>query len=1241
MPINIVGIKKKLQDVLSNVQSNLSQPRQVTRTQPLITPQQVQNTFSPQNIQRGFSNLSGNIQNITNPQTRGTFFKSFQPTPPPQIQPFVSNFNQNLNHLTNPNTRKPFLESLRPAQGILSSGFGDRLKREVSQPMTSEELGLLNRNKQVSYPNLAEVSSGKREGKNPRLAILQQRFNESKPLGFELGKIGELMGNTPEYRKRMEELMSKREKNIPLTDKDKAFMREQYVNQAMSFVTAGSSQSTKLADKFIKTNKGKLFQKLVGAGKVDEAMALVEKMRNKPLQKALQEHIGNYVLKSESPVQQVQDFYNQAKGGKIPINASLSQTKQGLQKPIQESLGGSVGGGGGISSPKGNIKIANPQDPYFNVQRLNVGGKTQQAVKQAVEEVKPQIEAVVGRKLGNKEVVDFANQSARVLDKTVGREQTKQWTSAMLKARQQLAKQAQEDTLSPEFLDTLIQVKSQGSDIARKLQSLSIGADPKTVTAKQAILEAILKVTDDSGKILEAAKGVNFNDQNQATAFYRQFVKPSAEDWITLVRYNSMLSSPNTHIINASSNFQGTGIVAPIEKTILGGIDWLRATATGGERKYFAGEGVEYAKGYYSNLKNAADNFTRVMRGESLSGNPDLRYIPLTAKGGVTGATEKTLNYPMRLLEGMDQFFTTLTSGGVEKSLAYRQGKGVNVGNIPIKAGQEAAERLFRGELNTAKQGTLLNAVDNVTNLVFRARSNENPIVRTIATFTFPFVKTPMNIAKQMIEYSPAGVLTLPGSSVKQEQLVKAIMGSSVALGASMLLSSDRLTWGTPTSEKQRDAFYAAGMQPYALKVGDKWVSYAKLHPVIGFNLALVAAVYDAQKKKRLDDGQVETVLSGVSKWWGFFADQSYIKNMGDLVASARGDLTGPARLVSNYPTQLIPFRALLSWVERLVDPYQRRIDPDGSILEKQLQAIGSQLPGIAGNVPTRNNIYGEPLKMQNPLINAFSPARVTTENSDEKGYYDAIVNSSAENRLKEDLKKDLLKGKGIEETGKTRDNYIRYLDENGEAQLLDVTKFTGEPPSDPIQKAKWESEKASMGNRIYFSEATPEQKKKAISAMGMSYNETEFRAIKSLNDEQQAPIMHQLLEERQWSPAKMDAFIDREVLTSNVVEKMADQGLITREEGKTLKDYIKDRQVKTGKADAGKGKKLKVASPPKLNAPKVSVRKTSLKAPKIGKLSVKGGTVKSVKLKAPELKKAQIKKNDEYKVRPIKVKLS
>ena len=47
--------------------------------------------------------------------------------------------------------------------------------------------------------------------------------------------------------------------------------------------------------------------------------------------------------------------------------------------------------------------------------------------------------------------------------------------------------------------------------------------------------------------------------------------------------------------------------------------------------------------------------------------------------------------------------------------------------------------------------------------------------------------------------------------------------------GGGWLALNDKTTWGVPTNPKDREAFYAAGMQPYSIKVGDKWLSYSRL----------------------------------------------------------------------------------------------------------------------------------------------------------------------------------------------------------------------------------------------------------------------------------------------------------------------------------------------------------------------------------------------------------------------------
>lgn len=629
------------------------------------------------------------------------------------------------------------------------------------------------------------------------------------------------------------------------------------------------------------------------------------------------------------------------------------------------------------------VKIANTS---VNTERLAVSRQARGIVERVVEEVKPAIEAQVGRVLTNAETVKQAERASDVLTRVVGREETLDWQASMLRSRQYLAAASESGKVDEAYIKNLLAIKTQGSDIARKLQSLSINAEGVEPTVKDAILEAVLEVNDNLDEILKAAQGVDFNDLQQATTFYRTFVKPKATEWLDLIRYNSMLSSPKTHVVNIFSNLLNTSLIAPFEKALTGGLDFLGSKITGNARKAFAGEGGAYMAGYLKSVAEATFKFADVMRGKAGVTNLDTRNIPIATKG-VKGAVVKTLSYPTRLLEGMDQFFMTLGEGAGRAALKYRAAKGGKVGNIETEATREAQYRVFRQKPLDPSQGGLLDAVDRFTVMIQSLRNNKNPIVSTISKFTVPFIQTPMNIFKQGIEYSPVGVLTIPGAANKTEQLSKAIIGSSMFAGAATLLASDRLSWGEPTDASLKAAFRAAGKQSYSVKIGDTWYSYQKLPPGVAFPLAMVAGLNDVKQNAGADDTFVEQVLSAVAKYGEFLADQSYAKSIGDLLSAVKGGEAGIERIISNYGQQLVPYRALGGWLARLLNDTQRKVDSSASFIDQQVQLLMMNIPGLSQKVPARLDAEGNPIPQQKPVRNAFSPIQSSDENSKAADY--------------------------------------------------------------------------------------------------------------------------------------------------------------------------------------------------------------------------------------------------------------
>lgn len=679
------------------------------------------------------------------------------------------------------------------------------------------------------------------------------------------------------------------------------------------------------------------------------------------------------------------------KGGKNTKISTLSKEKVGIKPEAIKSV---LPEKSQIVQKLSSFVSSKPQNG-INVNRLNISNTAKNRIVKEINNIKPQIEAKVGAKLTNQEAVTLADNSSKTLNSAAGREQTKQWEAALLKTRQQLAASAKSNTIDKAFIENLKNVKALATDTARKLQSFSIDADPLSATPKQAILESILKVNDNTDEILKAAKGVNFDDAKQATNFYRTFVKPKTSEWVDLIRYNSMLSSPLTHIKNITTNALQSIIVKPVEKTLTGVVDIFSKKPTN-----FAGEGVAYTVGLHKSWGAATQKFADVMSGKAGFTNLDLKYIPPS-----TGAGTKFLSFPTKMLDGMDQFFTTLASGGEKAALNLKIKKGIKIGNIDEIAKEKAAYTVFREKLGNSEQGYLLDGIDKVTGIVEKARQSDNPLISTVAKFTLPFVRTPMNIFKQGIEYSPLGVATTIGAKNIPEQISKALIGSAVFGGAATLVGSGRLTWGEPINEKQKNEFRAAGMQPYAIKIGDKWVAYKYLGP-LAFPLAMTAAIDYEMKNGRMDDTTSERILGMVARYGTFLADQSYAKSMGDLLKAVGGDESGIARVISNYPQQLIPLRALFGWIARITDPNQRKISKDANFIEKQTQMLMQNIPGLSQKLETRPDAFGNPIPNQNRVFNAFSPLSVTTENPVGKDVWQSSENKRAESRQIADLKK-------------------------------------------------------------------------------------------------------------------------------------------------------------------------------------------------------------------------------------------
>lgn len=774
-----------------------------------------------------------------------------------------------------------------------------------------------------------------------------------------------------------------------------------------------------------------------------EGKVLPDKFSNRELQQITKTEVSNLVNKSPS------------QGGLSDVKPTIKGvTKSQVQEPSpklalsQETT--QMPGTETLSSPK----LALPQGDYtlkqpvgkttseYNIGRIKT--TNQKAVSDAIKQEAPAFEKVLGEKLTHKEIIDQANEFSDTVLQTIGRKTTEELGAAQLRNRQNIARLADSGEVTPELLTAMKTDSSFARSTAQLLGQRAIDANPQTPLGKNLMkyVKAANEVADNIDLVYEKSKGVDFNNKEAASAFYRQFVKPTIGDWLDKVRYSSMLSSPNTVINNASSNLQGTGLLAPIEKTVTGGIDAIVSGLTGSQRKNFAGEGVEYAKGYFSSLKPALQNFADAMKGGSDAS--EMFDVPLTQPGTGARTAENALAFFPRLAQATDELFSTMTRSGLEKANTYKTAKG-GVSQTADQMALETKRRLFNQPFGT-DQSYVLNMLEYIPSKVMEATHSKNPFMKWTAKFIFPFVRIPANVFKAGVEYSPLGFSTLPGANNKTEQASKALMGTAVALGAWSLANSDRLTFGMPTSEKQRDAFTAAGLQPYSVKIGDKWIGYTKFHPIIGFNMALASAFKEALDKKTVSDDQLDTVVTVAGKWLTYFANQSYVKQMGDFMSLSAGNESAIGKAIGNYPSQLIPYRAFMGWLARAFDPNERKIDPDGSKLDKSLQSIMMSIPGLRNTLQPRLDSNGQPVKQQNRFLNLVSPGKVTSEVPQQKFVYDTIKAKSLQTSKDNAIKDQLRKSANGEVAQLGADRYAWFDPDKAEVVTVDISKPIEEP---------------------------------------------------------------------------------------------------------------------------------------------------------------------------------------------------
>lgn len=710
----------------------------------------------------------------------------------------------------------------------------------------------------------------------------------------------------------------------------------------------------------------------------------------------------------------------------------------------------------GEGKPPAEIK-SEPKtfDEWINTRRMNLSTEAQAELLKGVQKAKPQYERLYGDKMTNDQVVEAAK-TVEAVKGAIDPAITELAAAQVLRARQILTSQSEQIAKTGtasiaqmrQFLRSIETVKSTGTDAGRQLQARKIQAGPETPYFER-VLEMLSDGKHDLDAITEAASKIDLNNAKQVTELFRKFEKAKMLDVLREYRFINLLSSPRTHIVNTTSNLLQASTTRPATLLTSGIIDGIASKLTGKARQYYLKDVPAYYRAAFApqTMKTAATDALEALKGKKEIGKTDIGdYIP-------TNHPTVKWAYPvLNALEAEDVFVRRIVEAGEKERLTQsflREGKPLNETAINQEARKNAEHILFRESAdptNKSGQGAMLSAIDAAANAVAGLRNNRyaGPVV----IHYLPFLRTINNIVKQMVEHTPAGLGTLPGSEHKVEQLAKVLNGSLVFAALYGLAQSDAITWSPPKGAKEKEAFYNARKIPYSVLIGDQQVKFDKLG-VWSAPLALAAAMhyYDQQAPGALSDTQLEKKMQAMTGLFEFMSDQSYTQGVSQLLEAIEGGTTrDPSKLISSLSgpaRQYIPLMALNNWVTGIIDPVYRQ--SSSTIPQKFYDDLMKGIPGLSKNVAPYRDDAGNPSGRPYPVANAFSPVQVGPLNEDKLGKYKQFVREKQLDRLRDQMR----------EAQKTRDlPEMERLAKIREEKAPDMRPVSApKPPSVPKPK--------------------------------------------------------------------------------------------------------------------------------------------------------------------------------------------
>lgn len=450
----------------------------------------------------------------------------------------------------------------------------------------------------------------------------------------------------------------------------------------------------------------------------------------------------------------------------------------------------------------------------------------------------------------------------------------------------------------------------------------------------------------------------------------------STVDAIKELWIQGLLSNPKTHVVNVTSNTL-VAFQQIYERAAASGI----RSITGGEG-VVPGEAMAMAFGLVQSYKEAFRLSAKALRtGETTMGfgKIDLprqnalsaeafRMSRETGAGRFVDFLGHATNVPGRLLGAEDEFF---------KTIGYRMelnAQALRTASQEGKQGKELAMRVQEivnnppeyikiNSADAAMYNTFTNQMGWFGQNVMKLRNYDSPMNATM--LVFPFVRTPVNIARYAFERTPLAPFVgqwradiAAGGARADLALARMATGTAVMLATMDYADSGLISGKGPSDPGQRQAMERQGWRPWSMNVDGRWHSFNRLDP-IGMTMGLAASIAEAVKHGEVSQDDVdewhEVAAMAIAAISQVTISKTYLEGVSRLVEVMSEPKRYTERYVDDLVASFLPMTSLMSGIKNMVDPISREVN-------SPMDAVMARIAGLSDRLTPRRDLWGKPL---------------------------------------------------------------------------------------------------------------------------------------------------------------------------------------------------------------------------------------------------------------------------------------